>query len=166
MGGVFRAIGKAVSGVARGIGSVVGGVVHGVGKLFQGKPLEALGSVVGGVVKGAGSVIKGGLGAVKDVLGDPIITRVAGFATGGLFGSVVGPMIGNIGSKIVGGLESAVGSLTGNNDDEAQRTMMYNQNANAFGPMNAMLASGGLGQPMGGLFPGALGLAPGLQGFF
>lgn len=152
MGGAIRAVGRAVGGIARGIGSAVGGVVRGVGELFQGRPLKALGSVVGGVVKGTGHVLKGGLGAVKDVLGDPLVMGVAGFATFGLAGAIAGPMIGKLGSGIFGAAEQGVGNLFGINGQQGQCGMQYQSNQGCYGHNNGIMAGGCCGGTYGGGF--------------
>ena len=156
MGGAFRAVGRAVGGIARGIGSAVGGVVRGVGHLFQGRPLKALGSVVGGVAKGAGHVLKGGLGAAKDILGDPLLMGVAGFATFGIGGAIAAPLLGKLGSGIFGAAEQGVSNLFGLNAQPAQGQMQYQNNYGNYGQSNGIVAGGCVGGTYGGGygFPG------------
>lgn len=146
MGGVVRAVGRAVGGVFRGAGRVIGGVVRGAGELFTGHPIKALKSVLGGVAQGAGEVIHGGLGAVKDILGDPLsaglVGGVAGFMLGGPWGAaagaMLGPMIGQAGAGVVGALDNGVVSLFGLGGDQ----MAGAHNGAAFGPGNGGVAMG------------------------
>ncbi len=155
MGGVVRGIGRAIGGVARGIGSAVGGVVKGAGQILTGHPLKGLGTIAKGVVQGAGHVIKGGLGAVKDVLGDPIVGTLggaaAGFLIGGpigaVLGGVLGPSIGKAGASVFGALENGVGNLFGIN--KPAQGIGTQENAYAFGPFNGA----GSYYPGGGMYP-------------
>ncbi len=155
MGGVVRGIGRAIGGVARGIGSTVGGVVKGAGQILSGHPIKGLGTIAKGVVQGAGHVIKGGLGAVKEVLGDPIVGvlggAAAGFLIGGpigaVLGGVFGPAIGKAGASVFGALENGVGNLFGIN--KPAQGVGSQENAYAFGPFNGH----GSYYPGGGFYP-------------
>jgi len=162
MGGVVRGIRRAVGGVVRGVGSAIGGVVRGVGHLARGRLDKAVGSVVGGVVKGTGHVLKGGLGAVSDVLGDPVVgvlAGVAGFGAFGIGGAVAGPLLAKFGSKVFGAAEKGVGNLFGLNQQQHQH-LNFGHNYGSFGPNNAHFGAypGGLRPPFyGPSFPSPFG---------
>lgn len=184
MSGAFKAVGDVVGGVTKGVGGALGGVVKGAGQLLTGHPIQGLSTAVGGVAQGAGQVLKGGLGAVKNVAGDPLLMGVAGFATFGIGGAIAAPLLGKLGSSIAGAGEQAVGQTFGLDGQEGQQDMMYQNNYDAYGAQNASM-SGGVGQPMpygqgampqqygaspygeqqGGM-PPQYGAAPGASGFY
>lgn len=153
MSGAFKAVGDIVGGVAQGVTKTVGGVLKGAGQVLTGNPIEGLKTAVGGVVQGSASVVKGGLGAVKDVTGDPLTMGAAGLATFGLGGAIAAPLIGKLGSGIAGNAEQAVGQTFGL-DGQQQMMTQYNQ-AN-YGSQNAYIGNnvGGLPQLLDG--PGAM----------
>lgn len=169
MGGAFKAVGDVVGGVKNGLGGAIGGVVKGAGQLLTGNPIKGIGTAVGGVAQGAGSVVKGGLGAVKNVMGDPLLMGVAGFATMGLGGAVAAPLLGKLGSGIAGSAEQAVGKTFGLDGQSGQQEMMQQSNQGAYGPQNAYMAGGNVGQPapygQEMMAPPQYGMAPGAGGF-
>lgn len=165
MSGAFKAVGDVVGGVTRGVGSAVGGVAKGAGQFLTGNPIGGIGTALGGVAQGAGSVVKGGLGAVKNVMGDPLLMGVAGLATFGVGGAIAAPLIGKLGSGIAGMAEQGVSSAF---RLEGQQEMMAQNNQANFGQQNALMA-GGVGgpAPMGpGMMPPQYGAAPGQANFF
>lgn len=181
MGGAFKAAGDVLGGVTKGVTNTVGGVVKGAGQILTGNPIEGLGTAVGGVAKGAGSVLKGGLGAVKNVMGDPLLMGVAGFATFGVGGAIAAPLLGKLGSGIAGTAEQGVSQTFGLDGQQGQQDMMYANNSANFGPNNACMCSGGVGhtapypgqamQPgmvpqSPGMMPPQYGMAPGANGFY
>lgn len=151
MGGVVRGIGRAVSGVWRGVKSVGGGLLKGGKLLLQGKPLQALGAVGSGIWKGIGHTLKGGLGAVKEVLGDPLTMGVLGFMTPlGLGGALLAPMAGQALAPVFGMMENGVGNFFGINGQPAAEQMCYQQNYGDYGNYN-----GGASIMPGGCYPGS-----------
>jgi hypothetical protein len=125
-------------------------VVDGAVKLVSGDPLGALGSVGKGLFKGVGHVLHGGLSAAKNVLGDPIVGGIAGFAIGGMFGmpflgSMAGPFVGQAAAGAIGWLDGGVQKLFGVGPlGEAGQA----QNCASFGPCN-----GSFGNGCGGIQP-------------
>ncbi|MFA5505510.1 MAG: hypothetical protein WC314_10075 [Vulcanimicrobiota bacterium] len=167
MSGAFKAVGDVVGGAVKGVSSAVGGVAKGAGQILTGNPIEGLGTAVGGVAQGAGHVLKGGLGAVKNVAGDPLTMGVAGFATFGIGGAIAAPLLGKLGSGLAGTAEQAVGQTFRLDGQQGQQDMMAYNNQAAFGPQNAYMA-GGVGQPAPmapGMMPPPYGLAPGANSF-
>lgn len=159
MSGAFKAVGDVVGGVAKGVTKSVGGVLKGAGQVLTGHPIEGLKTAVGGVVQGSASVVKGGLGAVKDVTGDPLLMGAAGLATFGIGGAVAAPLIGKLGSSIAGNAEQTVGQTFGL---DGQQQMMTQYNQSNYGEQNAYIGGniGGL-PPTGG--PGMMGQPLGFE---
>ncbi len=152
MGGVVRGIGRAIGGVWRGVKSVGGGLLKGAKTLFTtGNPFAALGEVGKGIWKGAGHVLKGGLGAVKDVLGDPLSMGILGFMSPlGLAGAFIGPMAGQALAPMFGAMENGVGNFFGINGKPACEQMCAQQNYGDYGNYNS-----GMSYMPGGCYPGS-----------
>lgn len=143
MSGAFKAVGDVAGGLSGGIGKSVGGLFKGAGQVLTGHPIKGLKSAIGGVAQGAGSVVKGGLGAVKNVAGDPMLMGIAGLATFGLGGAIAAPLLGKVASSIAGTAEQGVSKAV--NLDGAQNMMSQNNQAN-FGDQNAFMSQN-VGQP-------------------
>jgi hypothetical protein len=165
MSGPFKAIGDIGGGLIHGVTRSVGGVLKGAGQVLTGHPIEGLGTAVGGVVQGSASVVQGGLGAVKDVAGDPLVMGAAGLATFGIGGAIAAPLIGQLASGVAGNAESTVGQTFGL---DGQQQMLTQDNYANYGPQNAYMAGGNVGQTApvgGGMMPPQYGAAPGASGF-
>ncbi|MEW6281661.1 MAG: hypothetical protein AB1758_23835 [Candidatus Eremiobacterota bacterium] len=154
----------------------MGGLVKGAGQILTGNPIKGLGTMAKGVAQGVGHVVKGGLGAVKEVIGDPIVGVVGGaalgFALGGPIGAVagglLGPAVGQAGANVFGALETGVGNLFGINGPG--QGVGAQENSYAFGPFNGH----GSFYPGGGFYPpptpwgynmppGMYGMGPGMM---
>jgi hypothetical protein len=139
-------------------------VLKGGVQVLTGHPLEGLGTAVGGVVQGSAQVVKGGLGAVKDVTGDPLTMGAVGLATFGVGGAIAAPLLGKLGSSIAGNAEQGVSQTFGL---DGQQQMTAQTNYADYGAQNAYMAGGNVGgaaAPYGGA-PPQYGAAPGATGF-
>ena len=163
MSGAFKAVGDLAGGVLGGVGTAAGGVLKGAGQLLTGNPIGGIGTALGGVVQGSAKVVKGGLGAVKEVTGDPLLMGAAGLATFGIGGAIAAPLLGKLGSSIAGNAENAVGQTF---NVDGQQQLATQGNYSDFGAQNASMAGGNVGglPPYGQGVP-QYGAAPGATSF-